>query len=392
VTYLLAEPRRSRQSTTRPIVIATIARPEGVTGVHTHFNAFLATLHRAGHGAKLVTPFTGQKKLAAAVFAPRRVLPPVSAELNVWWYEEWHYRMLKRALARELRDAGPVTVYAQCPLSARAALEVRDGSHQRVKMAVHFNGSQADEWVSQVGLSRDSRVYAGIRWREQAVLPRLDGIVYVSQYMRGVIQSAVPGVQEVPAVVVPNFVETRADVPSQVPIADLISIGTLEPRKNQAFLLHVLHEAQQLGHKYTLSLVGDGPSRASLEQLTAQLNLGDQVRFLGQQPDARHLLPAHRAYVHAATMESFGIVLVEAMAAGLPVVAAPVGGIPEVFADGREGAYWNLDDPVHGARTLIALLEDPARYDAAAAAARSRFESSFEANVVAGRLLEFLSQ
>jgi glycosyltransferase involved in cell wall biosynthesis len=74
------------------------------------------------------------------------------------------------------------------------------------------------------------------------------------------------------------------------------------------------------------------------------------------------------------------------------VVASPVGGIPEVFDDGREGAYWSLDDPAAGARTLIALLEDRTRYGAAASSARRRFETNYEASVVADRLLGFLAQ
>ena len=89
-------------------------------------------------------------------------------------------------------------------------------------------------------------------------------------------------------------------------------------------------------------------------------------------------------------MESFGIVLAEAMAAGLPVCAAPNGGIVETFDDGVEGFYWDLNDPADGARRLIRLLDDEDLYAKMSAAAYARFESSYETEKVAERLYRFL--
>ncbi len=146
-----------------------------------------------------------------------------------------------------------------------------------------------------------------------------------------------------------------------------------------------------MGFRYSLTLVGDGPDRSSLLDLTNELNLQDQVQFLGFRPEAARYISGHRAYVHSSVMESFGLVLVEAMARGIPVLAAPVGGIPEVFSNGVEGIYWPLDDPEDGARKLIDLLEDAETYQRAARAAKQRFEQQFATNAVADRLLRFLS-
>jgi len=391
VTNVLAEAEAvARRGYARPIVIASIARPTGWTGVHTHFTEFMRVLDSLGQRATLVTPYTGQQRLASTLFAPRRVLERVNPSMNVWWYEEGHYRMLKRALTKVLCSAVEVTVYAQCPLSAEAALQARTGPHQKVKMVVHFNGSQADEWVSQVGLSPTSRVYAGIRARERRILPVLDGIVYVSRYMQGVLEGAIPALRDVESAVVPNFIPALTADGVQGRIADLISIGTLEPRKNQAYLLRVLHEAAQLGHPYRLTLVGDGPERASLESLARALGIRDQVDFRGFEANARQLLPAHRAYVHASRFENMPVVLIEALAAGLPVLAAPVGGVPEIVSDGIEGLYWDLSDPAAGARKLVDLIEDGDRLDAMSRSAEAKFSSTFESGAVAGRLFDFL--
>jgi glycosyltransferase involved in cell wall biosynthesis len=122
-----------------------------------------------------------------------------------------------------------------------------------------------------------------------------------------------------------------------------------------------------------------------------QLGVADQVVFLGYVSGASRLLPGHRAYVHAARMESFGIVIVEAMSCGLPVFAPPVGGIPEVFDDGAEGALWPLDNARICAEKLIAVLEDQGTWLAMSHAARQRYLSRFSPNVLGRRWLGLLT-
>jgi glycosyltransferase involved in cell wall biosynthesis len=89
-------------------------------------------------------------------------------------------------------------------------------------------------------------------------------------------------------------------------------------------------------------------------------------------------------------MESFGITLIEALACGIPVLAPPVGGIPEIFDDGVEGYYWSLENIAVAADKLIFLMENPAEYDRMSDAARKRFRKDFQANAVAGQLLKVL--
>jgi glycosyltransferase involved in cell wall biosynthesis len=374
------------------IVVATLTRSTGPTGVHTHFQTFLDYLRERQIDSVLVTPFSYLRPLAMAVFGVRTVFGPLSPSFNVWWFEQWHYVFLKLALKRVLRRAGPVIVYAQCPISAKAALETRVSPDQRVVMVAHFNVSPAEEWAVQVGLRRGSRVYRAIEERLRGVLVRVDGIVYVSGFTRSTLHEAIPPLRDVRSTLLPNFVMARFDAAAEPVRNDLVSIGTLETRKNQAYLVRVVAEAKRLGRRYGLTLIGDGPDRRELERLVDALDVRDQVKFLGFQRQARRFLAAHRVYVHSALMENFAIVLVEAMASGLPVCAAPTGGIPDVFRDGREGFYWDLDDPKDGARKLNALCEDSALYARMSAAARARFENDFEAGKVAGRLLEFLVQ
>ena len=94
--------------------------------------------------------------------------------------------------------------------------------------------------------------------------------------------------------------------------------------------------------------------------------------------------------MHAAIMETLGFVLIEAMSCGRPILAAPVGGIPEVFADGREGRYWPLDDVEKAARILVDTLEDEAVLNEMGEAGMKRFDTRFSKKAVFPDVAEFL--
>lgn len=373
------------------VLIVTLLAEHGETGVQSHFNSFRVFLERSGYDVLTVTPFRISPVFVYPVFAARRIIDLLSGAASVWWYRYWHYFFLRLALRRALSDGRTAVIYAQCPLSAKAALEARRSAHPPVVLAVHFNVSQADEWVQKGRLKTDGRLYRAIRGIEARVLPKLDGLVYVSRFMQAQLEQRIPTLREVRAAVIPNFHERETVTRPGAEIAgDLISIGTLEPRKNQRYLLNVLAHAARQGKRYTLTLVGDGPERTALERLARDLGIADLIQFAGFRPNAARLLPGHRVYVHGAVMETFGIVLAEAMGAGLPVMAPPVGGIPEVFRDGVEGRYWPLDDAAEGARRLVDLLEDRDLYLRMSAAAVHRFNEHYEMTKVAGRLRDFL--
>ena len=124
--------------------------------------------------------------------------------------------------------------------------------------------------------------------------------------------------------------------------------------------------------------------------MTSSLGLEGQVRFRGFRNDVRDFLPRYRAYIHASYSESSSLAIIEAMAAGLPIVAGNIGPISELCDDGVEARFWSLDDPDKATVTLIDLLDnEPARLMAASAAAE-RFRRDFDAELIAPRLRSFL--
>ena len=374
-----------------PLIVATILRDEGITGVHTHIRQLRRYLEETETASTLVTPYSWARPLTYPVFGLRPlVLDRCSGPASVWWYRYWHEVFLRNALRRHLADLGSCVIYAQEPVAARAALSARRGPHQRVILAVHFQTSQADEWAYKDQISRDSRSFQGIRQYERDVILRVDGLMYVSRSARNGILSWLPEASAIRSAVISNFVAPLRAEPRQEPLGDLVTTGNLLRAKNHRFLLEVLAEANRGGRRLSLDIFGEGPERKDLLQQTRSLGLEEQVRFRGFRPDVREFLPRYRVYVHASYLDSQSLAIIEAMAAGLPIVAAAVGGISELCDEHVEARFWSLDDPAQAAATLIDLLDcEPARLKAARAA-NERFHRDFDADVVGPQLRSFL--
>jgi glycosyltransferase involved in cell wall biosynthesis len=373
-----------------PVVIATILREEGITGVHTHVRQLRRYLEEYGTPATLVTPFSWGRALTYPVFGFRRALERCSRPAGVVWYRHWHEAFLRKALHRHLAAAGDCVVYAQGPLAARAALRARRGPHQRVVLAVHFRISQADEWADKKQIRPGGTVFRAIRQVEREVIPQVDGLVFVSKWARDALVSWFPEAADVPFAVIGNFVAPLPTKPGQDPVGDLVTIGNLDLVKNHRFMLEVLAEARRAGRSLTLDVFGEGPCRKDLLRQARSLDLEEQVRFRGFRRDVRDFLPGYRAYIHASYSESLPLAIIEAMAAGLPIVAGDIGGISELVDDGVEARFWSLDDPAQAAATLIDLLDcEPVRLKAARAA-RERFHRDLDADVVGPQLMSFL--
>jgi glycosyltransferase involved in cell wall biosynthesis len=375
-----------------PLVIATMLREEGITGVQSYVQRLRRYLDDHNMAAPLITPFSWGGPLIMPVFGFRLALQRFSGPASVVWYRHWHEVFLRRALRRSLAELGDCVIYAQGPLAARAALRARKGTHQRVVMVVHFRISQADEWADKKQIAHDGPVFRAIRQVERDVIPRVDGLVYMSQWARSALLDWLPEAERVPSAVIGSLVEPMAPEPGQELLGDLVTIGNLDYVKNHRFMLEVVAAAKREGRSLTLDIFGEGALRKELLELTSTLGLDEQIRFWGFRRDVREFLPRYRAYVHACYSESFCLAIVEAMAAGLPIVAADIGPISELVDDGVEARFWPLDDAAQAATTLIDLLEnEPARLKAARAASE-RFRREFDADFVVPRILSFLRE
>jgi glycosyltransferase involved in cell wall biosynthesis len=385
----------SRETADEPILIASLAREQGITGVHTHVRQLIEFLELSHADVTQVTPHSWagrsvvRRLTLVPLFGVRPLLERVYGPAHVWWYRTSHEWFLRRALRTRLAGLGPCVIYAQCPPSARAALQARRGRHQRVVLAVHFRISQSDEWADKGHITRGGRLYRSIRELERRTVPAVDGLVFVSSWARSAVRAWMPEVVGVPGAVIPNFV--RAIPESTVaPRADLVSVGNLEAVKNHRYLFRVLAAARDRGFRYTLDVFGEGVEEGNLLALAAELGIADQVRLCGFRRDVPELLPGYRLYVHASYSESSSLAIMEAMGAGLPVISSDAGALPELFEEPEHGRFWPIDDPQRGAEILVDFLESEEEVRRAGRAAREKFRTDYDADVVAPRLVAFL--
>jgi glycosyltransferase involved in cell wall biosynthesis len=124
-------------------------------------------------------------------------------------------------------------------------------------------------------------------------------------------------------------------------------------------------------------VVGDGPLREELTDLTRQLGLEQRVHFLGHRADARALIELLAVLVVPSFTEGSPLIILETMAAGVPVVASAVGGIPDQVRHGKEGLLVAPGDPGALGDALLRLLRDPAYARSLGEAGRERAASEF---------------
>lgn len=141
--------------------------------------------------------------------------------------------------------------------------------------------------------------------------------------------------------------------------------------------------------QHVLCVLGGGEAEEErMMRATATGEFADRIRFLGFRPDTERWFPAFDALLHGARREAFGLVIVEAMACGVPVVSTPVGGIPELVVDGSTGRLARAATPEALSQALEETLADEDRRVRMGHAARERAVAEFARAIYAQRHLD----
>jgi colanic acid/amylovoran biosynthesis glycosyltransferase len=178
----------------------------------------------------------------------------------------------------------------------------------------------------------------------------------------------------------------------------LLCIGTLHEVKGQHLLLEAVSTLHARGVGVTLTCVGDGPMRRALERRSQDLRLGDVVRFTGDADrqgvldalDDADVLVAPSVPTAGGKREGIPVVLMEAMACGLPVVASRLSGIPELVRDGRDGLLVPPGDVTALVDAIAHLASDASSRARLGREARRRILAEYDLETNVSRLLELI--
>jgi glycosyltransferase involved in cell wall biosynthesis len=140
----------------------------------------------------------------------------------------------------------------------------------------------------------------------------------------------------------------------------IVQVARLDYLKDHATAIHALAEVVRCRTNVRLVLVGEGPEEERIAEWIRQRNLASHVRLLGLRSDISRLLSAADVFLLTSISEGIPLAVIEAMAAGLPVVSTNVGGLTETVEDGRTSFLASAGDHVTLAQHILRLAEDPA--------------------------------
>ena len=289
---------------------------------------------------------------------------------------------LDLSVARRLR--GAVRQYAINLLHAHqytpffyAALSRRLGSSPPILFTEHGRHYPDERKPKRVLANRwliksDDRVTAVGRFVKQALVDN-EGIAEgrIKVIYNGIDPDAFP----------PADAESRAQARRRIGLDEetplIMQVARFHPVKDHETAVRAFAEALKFIPTAMLCLVGDGGQRQTIETLCAEMDIQDQVRFLGVRDDVAQLIPGADVFMLSSLSEGVSVTLLEAMAAGLPIAATDVGGNPEVVEHGMTGLLSPRGDPNALGANLVTLLQDPAQRQAFGRAGRARLLEVF---------------
>ena len=216
---------------------------------------------------------------------------------------------------------------------------------------------------------------------------RLDKVISVSTYLKN--QMVQQGVNPKKIIVIPNGIEvekfqqtidsvqTRKEFGFEEGDTVIYTVGRFVPLKNTQLLIKVAPKILAEFPQVKFAIIGFGPLEDDLKKMVAEANIQESVKFLGNRTDLPKILPALDIFVLCSRLEGLGLVILEAMAAGKPVIATRVGGIPEIVKDKQNGLLFTTDNEEELIAAIKAYLNQPELRKKLAAAGEITVNSRF---------------
>lgn len=319
-------------------------RSDGFAGVETHVARLAAAQRDEGHHVAVI----GGEPTLMARAVDRQDIPLLPARTTL---------EVMRHLRRLVSGVGPTIIHTH--MTAAEAAAVASVSLRRDAPIVttrHFAATRGTTFPGRVASAVISR--------------RVTAQIAVSEYIAGAIDLdatvVLPGVIDRPDQTAPSHRERTVLVAQR-----------LEPEKRTDVALVAFAEAGLGEQGWRLAVAGEGSQRAALDRLAQQMGIAHAVDLLGRRHDVPELMARAAVLLAPCPVEGIGLTVVEAMAAGLPIVAAAAGGHLESAGGVAEPALFDPGDATMAGRLLSELAHDAVRLDAYGTRLRDRQREFF---------------
>jgi len=226
-----------------------------------------------------------------------------------------------------------------------------------------------------------------------------DGVTAVSSYLKNKTIEEFEIKHRIQ--VIPNFVDTNRFSPTNTHCErsryasknekTLIHVSNFRPVKRVSDVVRIFERVRQkIPSK--LILVGEGPERIFIRQLVKELKLLDDVHFLCQQEYVESLLACADVFILPSEQESFGLVALEAMSCGVPVIGTKTGGLPEVVLDGETGFLAPIGEIGLMSDMILKILSDNDLHSQLKRNARKRAQDIFDMNLIVSQYEAFYNE
>ncbi|MCW1311247.1 MAG: glycosyltransferase [Candidatus Parvarchaeota archaeon] len=204
---------------------------------------------------------------------------------------------------------------------------------------------------------RSIRIYKPI---DLFVYSRYEKIICVSDLVRDELIKYIPKLCS-KTVVIKNAIPIIGELQeNRHKVYDVLFVGRLEDVKGVDILIKAIDIIKKENSRdLVVGVVGEGPLKEEYKKLVKELNLEDNFRFLGVRRDIDGLMKISKVFVLPSRWEGLPMVILEAMANGIPIIATNVGGIPEVIEDGVDGFLVKPEDPSALSERILLALNNP---------------------------------
>lgn len=341
-----------------------VTRADPIGGAQVHVRDLAGAVRAQGHSPTVITSGSGPfVEALRAQGVPTVILRHLSVPIGP--LRDWRALREIRATLTALRPDLLTTHSSKAGVLGRLA-----GRSLGIPVVFTAHG-----WAFTPGIpSFQAAVYRQI---ERLAGPLSSKIITVSEFDRRLaLDARIAAAERVVTVHngIPDVTPALRADPGRTP-ARLVMVARFEAQKDHPTLLRALAGLQQ--HSWQLDLIGNGPLMSEMESLASTLGIGARVRFLGQRMDVDQILAQAQVSLLVSNWEGFPLSILEAMRAGLPVVASSVGGIEESVRDGETGFLVPRGGVELLQERLARLLTDPELRVRLGAHGRAHYEQHF---------------